>query len=92
MIQFPSDLELTLITPTRVPTAVPTPTYAMSTETPPLVCGPWVDRGVACTMPAAPTPQPTPLPQCPTVEHEDCVWTDKPGANVPITPTVTGYP
>jgi hypothetical protein len=79
-IRFPDTL--VLVTHTPVPTT-PRPTVAIATPVINL-CGPWLGKDEVCTMPEfTPTPQP-PLPECPTVEDAECVWTGRPGADVPI--------
>jgi hypothetical protein len=86
-VNFPNEMVMVVITPTAEATPEPTPTYAMSTKTPDLVCGEWVKRGSVCIMPPMPnTPTPVP-PKCPTTEGEDCIWTGRKSDATPVAPT-----
>lgn len=87
-IDFPS--QMVIVTHTPEPTGVPTPTYAVPPTPRPLLCGPWLVKGDACTMPPDPEPTPTPLPDCPVAGGLDCVymgpWDGTPVATTPASP------
>ncbi len=68
---------MVLITTTPEATPEPTPTYAMSTKPPEVICGSWTRPGEVCDMPRF-QPTPTPLPKCPTIEGRSCIATGKP--------------
>lgn len=90
VVTFPDTL--ILVTHTPEPTIPPTATYVMSTETPPLVCGPWVKRGQVCEMRGFLTPTPTPMSDCPVGANQLCVWRGGTDDDVPITATPTFSP
>jgi hypothetical protein len=76
-----------IVTETPGATAAPSATYVMATETPPLICGPWVDRNAVCQMPEIPhTPTPSP-PDCPTTPGDECIWRGGATAATPLVPT-----
>lgn len=80
----------TSVAPTVTPLP-PTPTFAVSTQIPAEVCGPWLSLGTQCQMPPAPKPSPTPLPDCPVAPQLDCIWrgslTPQPTPDQPWSPT-----
>jgi hypothetical protein len=81
-----------IVTETPGATAIPSATYVMATETPPLICGPWVNPNAVCTMPeAANTPTSVP-PDCPTTPNEECIWRGGATDATPVTPTYEGSP
>jgi hypothetical protein len=66
----------------------PTPTYAVATEIPPVICGPWATLNRPCEMPPALAPTSTPLPDCPVAPRFECIWRGSLGSPVVPTPVV----
>lgn len=77
----------TSVAPTATPLP-PTPTYAVATQIPPVICGPWVPFGARCEMPPAPLPTSTPISDCPVAPKLECVWRGTLGSPVAPTPAV----
>jgi hypothetical protein len=83
-IAFPDTLVIVTQTPAATP--MPTPTYAMSTAVPPVICGPWLTKGQTCEMSKLPDPTPTPLSACPVAPQATCVWTGRAEDASPVAP------
>lgn len=82
----------TSVAPTATPLP-PTPTYALATSIPAVICGPWARIGETCAMPPAPRPTSTPLADCPVAPKLECIWRGTLGTPVVPTPAVnTGAP
>jgi hypothetical protein len=77
VIEFPTSIEMVLLTPTlTIPTPEASP-YQMLPTPKPVVCGSWTKKGDLCDMPKF-NPTPTPYPECPTIEGKKCIATGKP--------------
>lgn len=85
-----ADAMSTAVAPTVTPLP-PTPTYAVTTQVPAVVCGPWARIGEVCEMPRAPAPTATAIPECPVAPRQECVWrgslTPQPPVSGPGSPT-----
>jgi hypothetical protein len=89
VVQFPD--VLTVITPIPEASPEPTPTYAMATVPPAVICGNWVRPGDVCQMRDAPLPTPTPVKPCPQRPKTECVWTGDPDDATPMAPPTAQY-
>lgn len=77
----------TSVAPTVTPLP-PTPTYAVATMIPDVICGSWVRVGETCVMPPAPLPTSTPLADCPVAPKLECIWRGTLGTPAPPAPPV----